>query len=91
MEILLNLLKFACLVPLQVPTIYSRLKDRFTSTVLHMESETVKPPKALPNTLRKVMPTVVVATKLSQGKKDLGNPKYIRSYWIVSRTHAHSL
>ena len=41
-----------------------------------MESETVKPPKTLPNTLRKVMPTVVVATKLSQGKKDLGNPKY---------------
>ena len=42
-----------------------------------MESETVKPLKALTNTLRKVMPTVVVATKLSQGKKDLGNPKYI--------------
>ena len=42
-----------------------------------MESETVKPPKALPNTLRDVMPTVVVATKLSQGKKDLENPKYI--------------
>jgi hypothetical protein len=40
-----------------------------------METETVKLPKALPNTLREVMPTLVVATKLSQAKKDLGNPK----------------
>jgi hypothetical protein len=39
-----------------------------------METETVKLPKALPNTLRKVMPTLVVATKLSQGKKDLEDP-----------------
>jgi hypothetical protein len=43
---------------------------------LFMETETVKLPKALPNTLRKVMPTLasVVATKLSQGKKDLEDP-----------------
>ena len=45
-----------------------------------METRTVKPPKALPNTLRKVMPRVVVATKLSQGIKDLGNPKYITQH-----------
>ena len=45
-----------------------------------METRTVKPPKALPNTLRKVMPRVVVATKLSQGIKDLENPKYITQH-----------
>ena len=39
-----------------------------------METETVKLLKALPNMLRNVMPTVVVATKYSQGKKDLGDP-----------------
>ena len=39
-----------------------------------METETVKLLKALPNMLRKVMPTVVVAAKYSQGKKDLGDP-----------------
>ena len=39
-----------------------------------METETVKPPKVLPNMLRKVMPGFVVATKYSQGKKDLGDP-----------------
>ena len=39
-----------------------------------METDTVKLLKALPNMLRKVMPTVVVATKYSQGKKDLGDP-----------------
>ena len=39
-----------------------------------METETVKLLKALPNMLWKVMPTVVVATKYSQGKKDLGDP-----------------
>ena len=39
-----------------------------------METETVKLLKALPNMLRKVMPTVVVATKYSQGKKDLEDP-----------------
>ena len=36
-----------------------------------METETVKLLKALPNMLRNVMPAVVVATKYSQGKKDL--------------------
>ena len=39
-----------------------------------MKTETVKLLKALPNMLRKVMQTVVVATKYSQGKKDLGDP-----------------
>ena len=39
-----------------------------------METETVKLLKALPNMLQKVMPMVVVATKYSQGKKDLGDP-----------------
>ena len=43
-----------------------------------METRTVKPPKALPNTFRKVMPTLVVANKHSQGKKDLGDPRIIR-------------
>ena len=42
-----------------------------------METRTVKPPKALPNTFRKVMPTLVVANKHSQGKKDLGDSKHI--------------
>ena len=37
-----------------------------------METETVKPPKVLPNMMRKVMPGFVVASKYSQGKKDLG-------------------
>jgi hypothetical protein len=45
-----------------------------------METRTVKPLKALPNMLRKVMPRIVVATKLSQGKKDLGNLKYITQH-----------
>ena len=39
-----------------------------------METETVKLLKALPNMLRKVMLTVVVATKYSQGIKDLRDP-----------------
>ena len=39
-----------------------------------METETVELLKALPNMLRKVMPTVVVANKYSQRKKDLGDP-----------------
>ena len=39
-----------------------------------METETVKLLKALPNMLRKVMPTVVVSTKYSKGKKDLWDP-----------------
>ena len=51
---------------------------------ISMESETVKPkpPKALPNTLPKVMPTVVVATKLSQGLsvKPSGTPKRDRDH-----------
>ena len=38
-----------------------------------METQTVKLPKALPIMLRKVMPGIVVATKYSQGKKDLGD------------------
>ena len=42
-----------------------------------METQTVKPPKALPNTFRKVMPALVIANKHSQDKKDLGDPKYI--------------
>ena len=42
-----------------------------------METRTVKPPKALPNTFRKVMPAFVVANKHSQGEKDLGDPKCI--------------
>ena len=53
-----------------------------------METETVKPPKALPNTLRRVMPRLVVATKLSQGKEDLGDP-ILKIYLIVS-THTLS-
>ena len=48
-----------------------------TATYVYMETRTVKPPKALPNTFRKVMPTLVIASKHSQGKKDLGDPKYI--------------
>ena len=52
-----------------------------------METETVKPPKPLPNTLRKVMPTLVGATKLSQAKKDLGDRKSIWSYSMHARTH----
>ena len=39
-----------------------------------METETVKPLKVLPNMLRKVMPGFIVATRYSQGKKDLGDP-----------------
>ena len=39
-----------------------------------METETVKLLKALPNMLRKVMPTVVVATKYSQGKRTSETP-----------------
>ena len=39
-----------------------------------METETVKLLKALPNMLWKVMLMVVVATKYSQGKKDLRDP-----------------
>ena len=39
-----------------------------------METETVKPPKVLPNMSRKVMPGFVVVTRYSQGKKDLGDP-----------------
>ena len=38
-----------------------------------METQTVKLPKALQNMLQKVMPGFVVATKYSQGKKDLGD------------------
>ena len=45
-----------------------------------METETVKLLKALPNMLRKVMPTVVVATKYSQGKKDLRDPYTMAPY-----------
>jgi hypothetical protein len=40
-----------------------------------METQTVKLPKALTNMMRKVMPWLVVATKHSQGKKDLGYPE----------------
>jgi hypothetical protein len=39
-----------------------------------METRTVKPPKALPNTLRLVMPKPVSVSKHFQGKKDLGDP-----------------
>ena len=45
-----------------------------------METETVKLLKALPNMLWKVMPTVVVATKYSQGKKDLRDPYPMAPY-----------
>ena len=45
-----------------------------------METETVKLLKALPNMLRKVMPTVVVATKYSQVKKDLRDPYTMAPY-----------
>ena len=45
-----------------------------------METETVKLLKALPNILRNVMLTVVVATKYSQGKKDLGDPYTMAPY-----------
>ena len=37
------------------------------------ETRTVKLPKTLPNKLWKEMLRFVVATKLSQGKEDLGN------------------
>ena len=49
-----------------------------------METRTVKLRKALPNMSRKIMPTVVVATKYSQGEKDLGDPEICPSL-IVSR------
>ena len=39
-----------------------------------METETVKLLKALPNMLWNVMLMVLVATKYSQGKKDLRDP-----------------
>ena len=52
-----------------------------------METRTVKPPKALPNTFRKVMPTLVVANKHSQGKKDLGDPKYIRLHTLYDKLY----
>ena len=42
-----------------------------------METRTVKLPKALPNTLWKVMLSFVVATKLFQGGEDPENLKYI--------------
>ena len=45
-----------------------------------METKTVKLLKALPNMLWKVMPMVVVATKYSQGKKDLGDPCTMAPY-----------
>ena len=45
-----------------------------------METETVKLLKALTNMLRKVMLMVVVATKYSQGKKDLGDPYTMAPY-----------
>ena len=45
-----------------------------------METETVKLLKALPNMLQKVMPTVVVVTKYSQGKKDLRDPYTMAPY-----------
>ena len=48
-----------------------------SATAYCMETRTVKPPKALPNTFRKVMPALVIANKHSQGKKDLGDLKYI--------------
>ena len=43
-------------------------------SLFYMESETVKPPKALINMSRKVMPAFVVATKLSQGEKGPRRP-----------------
>ena len=47
-----------------------------------METETVKLLKALPNMLRKVMPTVVVANKYSQRKKDLRDPYTMVPYGL---------
>ena len=52
----------------------SREGNKIENLLSYMETETVKPPKVLPNMLRKVMPGFVVATKYSQGKKDLGDP-----------------
>ena len=43
-----------------------------------METETVKPPKVLPNMMRKVMPEFVATTKYFQGEKDLGDPIFGR-------------
>ena len=55
-------------------TVFSASRSSSIAMLLHMESETVKPPKALINMSRKVMPAFVVATKLSQGEKDLEDP-----------------
>ena len=49
-----------------------------------METRTVKLLKALPNMSRKVMPIVIVATKYSKNKKDLGDLKIVL-YLIASR------
>ena len=59
-----------------------------------METRTVKLPKALPNTLRKVKPRFVVTTKLSQGKKDLGNPFVLWGFFSTAtsrNTWAHQM
>ena len=42
-----------------------------------METRTVKLLKALPNMSWKVMPIVIVATKYSKNKKDLGDLKIV--------------
>ena len=59
---------------LQLEARDSNLPRNNKKTHIPMESETVKPPKALINMSRKVMPALVVATKLSQGEKDLEDP-----------------
>jgi hypothetical protein len=48
-----------------------------------METQTVKLPKALTNMMRKVMPWLVVATKHSQGEKDLGYPEIYATLTVV--------
>ena len=63
-----------------------------------METETVKLLKALPNMLQKVMLTVVVVTKYSQGKKELRDPytmvpyrfEFEFYYFIFLRLHCPS-
>ena len=48
-----------------------------------METRTVKPPKALPNIFRKVMPRVVDAAKHSQGKKGPQRPLSISDHALL--------
>ena len=55
-----------------------------------METRTVKPPKALSNTFRKVMPAFVIANKHFRGEKDLGDPKYV-IYYMSYRIRSESM